>query len=60
MPTLTMRKIIRFGDDGLVITIPISWARYHRLNPGDVVQVIADGELIIRLTKREPAKDAQK
>lgn len=53
MPTLTLRKLIRFGDDGLVITVPKSWARYYQLKPGDQLEVIADGELIIRLPKQE-------
>ncbi len=52
MPTLTVRKLIRFGDDGLVITLPKSWTRYYGLKPGDQLQVIANGELTIRLQKR--------
>ena len=53
MPTLTLRKVIRFGDDGLVVTVPKSWARYYGLKAGDQLEVIANGELIIRLSKQE-------
>jgi AbrB family looped-hinge helix DNA binding protein len=48
MPTLTYRKIIRFGQSGLVITIPKSWIRYYNVKAGDRLEVIANGELIIR------------
>lgn len=59
MPTLTLRKLIRFGDDGLVITIPRSWVRYYGLKAGDQLQVIADGELVIRLLKQETTENAK-
>ena len=48
MPTLTLRKLIKFGQTGLVLTIPRGWSRYYDLKPGDRLEVIADGELIIR------------
>ena len=48
MPTLTFRKIIKFGQSGLVITIPKSWIRYYKLKAGDRLEVIANGELMIR------------
>ena len=52
MPTLMLRKLIKFGDGGLVVTVPKAWARYHRLKAGDRLEVIADGELLIRPAKR--------
>ena len=51
MPTLTLRKLIKFGDGGIVITVPIAWIRYYGLGAGDKLEVIADGELIIRPEK---------
>jgi AbrB family looped-hinge helix DNA binding protein len=48
MPTLTMRKLIKFGQTGLVITIPKDWIRYYDLKAGDRLEVIAERELIIR------------
>ena len=53
MPTLTFRKIIKFGQTGLVITIPKSWIRYYKLKAGDRLEVIADGELIIRTINKK-------
>jgi len=59
MPSLTLRKLIRFGDGGLVITLPRSWARYYQLKAGDKVEVIADSELIIRVVKAETRENGQ-
>ena len=56
MPTLTLRKLIKFGQTGLVITIPKSWIRYYKLKAGDRLEVIADGELMIRPMARQKRK----
>ena len=53
MPTLTFRKLIKFGQSGFVITIPKSWIRYYKLKAGDRLEVIADGELIVRPTNKK-------
>jgi len=53
MPTVTTRSLIRMGDGGLVITIPKSWAKYYKLKPGDKVEIITNGELIIRPEKEK-------
>jgi len=52
MPTLTIRKLIRFGEGGFVITLPRSWVRYYNLKPGDRLEVIANDELIIRPVRK--------
>ena len=52
MPTLTLRKIIKFGKVAHVITLPMAWVRYHKLQAGDRVEVIADGKLTIRPIKK--------
>ena len=48
MPTLTFRKLIKFGENGVVVTIPKGWQRYYGLKAGDRLEVIANEELIIR------------
>ena len=48
MPTMSFRKLIKFGGSGLVVTVPSGWARYYRLKPGDKVEVIVNGELIVK------------
>ena len=52
MPTLTLRKLIKFGQTGLVLTIPKGWSRYYDLKAGDRLEVIANDELIIRPVRR--------
>ena len=51
MPTLSVRKAIKFGSNGLAITLPIAWVRYHGLKAGDRLEVIADGKLTVRPKK---------
>ena len=50
--TVDYRKIIKFGTDGLVLTIPKGWIRYYGLEAGDKLEVIADGDLIVRPTRK--------
>jgi bifunctional DNA-binding transcriptional regulator/antitoxin component of YhaV-PrlF toxin-antitoxin module len=51
MPTITYRKLIKFGKGGAVITMPKGWVCYYELRAGDTLEVIADGELIVRPVK---------
>lgn len=53
MPTIAMRKLIKFGTSGLVITIPRGWALFYDLKPGDRVKVITNCELRIRPLKKK-------
>ncbi len=46
MPTLAKGKLIKFGESGLVLTVPKAW--YYGLKPGDKVEIVADGELVVR------------
>jgi len=48
MPILTLRKLIRFGGDGVVITVPTGWVRYHKLKAGDRLEVIVNDNLVVR------------
>jgi len=52
MPTLMIRNLIKVGDGGLVINVPRAWARYYRLRAGDRLEVIADGDLVIRPNRK--------
>ncbi len=48
MPTITYRKLIKFGKGGAVMTVPKGWMRYYGLEAGDRLEVIANGALIVR------------
>lgn len=49
MPTLNERILHKLGSRGsVVVAVPRDWLRFYGLKPGDKVEVIADGDLIIR------------
>ena len=52
MPTVTSRKVIKLGHNGLVITLPAGWVRYYNLRAGDRLEVIANKKLIVRPIKQ--------
>lgn len=58
MPSVSHRSLMKMGKDGLVTTIPKSWADFYMLRAGDKVQVIANGELRVR-PKREMCPHGQ-
>ena len=51
MPSTTFRKIIKLGQNGLVITLPAGWVRYHNLKAGDKLEVIVNRKLTVKLKK---------
>ena len=51
MPNLFKRRLIKSGNTSVVMVVPKSWIRYYGLRAGDKLEVIADGELIIRPEK---------
>ena len=52
MPNLVERSLMKFGDGGLVVSIPKPWATYYALKPGDKVEVITNGKMIVRPLKQ--------
>ena len=56
MPTLTTRKVIKLGHNGLVITLPAGWVLYYNLKAGDKLEVIANKKLIVRRIKQTTNK----
>lgn len=45
---------MRMGEGSLVVTIPKGWARFYQLKAGDKVEVVANGEILIRPISRQP------
>jgi len=56
MPTLTLRKVIKLGQNGLVMTLPAGWVRYYNLKAGDRLEVIANKKLIVRPDRKPTNK----
>jgi len=46
MPSLDRRKV-QVAGKSLSVTLPAGWCRYMRLKPGDEVEIIANGDLVI-------------
>ena len=47
MPTVTERKVVKFGEKVLVITIPKAWSDYYKIKAGDQLRVVADDVLTV-------------
>ena len=52
MPQLTERSVVRFGTS-VGVTLPRGWVRYHKLEPGDKLLMVTNGEITIRLLKKK-------
>ena len=51
MPQIEERTVSKVGGNSLMITIPKGWLRFHRVEAGDKVEVITNGELRVRPVK---------
>lgn len=47
------------GDETAEVTIPIGWKRYHKLNFGDKVKILADGVIVILPPNVTDEKEAE-
>ena len=56
MPLLVERKLFKIGEGGFAVTLPKAWINYHRLKPGDTVEVVVDGDIIIRVKVKQEEK----
>ena len=52
MPILVERKLFKIGEGAIAVTLPKAWIRYYHLKPGDKVEIVGNGELIIRIKVR--------
>ena len=52
MPHKNNRKIIRVGNTSFAVILPRSWLRYYDLGYGDSVEVISNGNVMIKPSKR--------
>lgn len=49
MPILVERRIVKFGENSLGVTLPRGWLKYYQLKQGDRVEVIVNNEVLIRV-----------
>ncbi|MFH1646559.1 MAG: AbrB/MazE/SpoVT family DNA-binding domain-containing protein [Chloroflexota bacterium] len=60
MPIKVRRVLFRVGEVSLAVTLPRAWVAYNNLQPGDVVEIIANGEALICIKKEPTADDKAK
>ena len=51
MPIKVKRILFRVGEGSLAVTLPKAWVVYHRLKPGDTVELIANDGVLIKVRK---------
>ncbi len=56
MPIMVERKLFRIGEGGVAITLPKAWINYHRLKPGDTVEVVVNGDLTVKVKTKPEEK----
>ena len=47
------RTVSRVGGNSLMVTLPKGWLRYMGIKAGDKVEIITNGEIIIRQKRRK-------
>ncbi|MFC1991506.1 AbrB/MazE/SpoVT family DNA-binding domain-containing protein [Chloroflexota bacterium] len=57
MPIKVERILFRVGEGSLAVTLPKAWVTYNNLQPGDIVEVIANDGVLIHIKKELSADD---
>ena len=57
MPIKVERTLFRVGEGSFAITLPKAWVRYNQLKPGDMVEVIVNDGVLIRVKKKSETED---
>jgi len=56
MPILVERRLFKVGEGAIAVTLPKAWINYYHLKPGDKVEIVGDGELVIRVKAKTEEK----
>ena len=56
MPIQVERKLFKIGEGGIAVVLPKAWINYHKLGPGDKVQIVADEDLLLRIKVKPKVK----
>jgi len=57
MPIKVERILFRVGEGSLAVTLPKAWVVYNHLKPGDIVEVIVNDGVLIRLKEESEVGD---
>ncbi len=55
-----VRTVSKVGGSSLMVTLPKGWLRYMGIKAGDKVEVITNGEIIIRQKRRKSSSARRK
>jgi antitoxin component of MazEF toxin-antitoxin module len=56
MPIKVKRGLFKVGEYSLAVILPKPWVDYYELKPGDMVEIVANDHLTIRIDKEVPEK----
>lgn len=56
MPILVERILFRVGEGSLAVTLPKAWVTYNKLKPGDIVEIIVNNGMLIRVKGKPGAE----
>ena len=54
------RTVLKVGGSSLMVTLPKGWLRYMGIKAGDKVDIITNGEIIIRRKRRKNSSARRK
>jgi AbrB family looped-hinge helix DNA binding protein len=54
------RTVLRVGGSSLMVTLPKGWLRCMGIKAGDKVEVITNGEIVIRRKRRKSSSERRK
>ena len=57
MPIKVKRGLFKVGEYSLAVILPKPWVDYYELKPGDIVEIVANDHLTIRIDEAVPEKD---
>ena len=56
MELISERKLFKIGEGGYAITLPKNWIKCNGLRAGDIVEVLADKNVIVRVKPKPEEK----
>ena len=52
IPSTYQRKLLRVGDS-IAVSLPPGWLRYYHLKVGDTVEMVSNGDVVVRVKPKK-------
>jgi antitoxin component of MazEF toxin-antitoxin module len=59
MPQKENRKIVRIGKTSLGVILPKAWLRYFAIDAGDQVEVVSNGNIVVKPLAKDAERDKE-